>query len=200
MNLGMMRRRESQTSSMYDAEIEYIEKRNDTSTKSAPILSLDINPDERYDCFEITFQCTGSVVEQDRFVNSSNACSEFYANVQRKYSTLINKAAKQFYGAAIDRNKHIVKIDYKNGKCYLDGVERLSFTGGYSNVQGVGIALLRTINYCKIFNFKFWHNETQVCDLNSVRKGNVGYMYDSINEVLHDLDNTINTYVFGADK
>ena len=82
--IGVMRRRVTVNTLPYDAEVEYIEKRNDTSTKSSPILVLNPFPvDERTDCFELCFQNTKDVVAQDRFIQGGS--THFYANGSRYF-------------------------------------------------------------------------------------------------------------------
>lgn len=199
--VGLMRRRVAVNTLPYDAEVEYIEKRNDTTTKNSPMLRLLSFPvDERTDCFEISFQNTKDVVAQDRYVFSNFTCLNFYANANRQFAIYLNGGWQYFYQIAINNNKHIVKVDYKNGKGYVDGTVRKSWTAGSSNYQGTDLYILYHINFCKLFYFKYWKNGVLIHDLIPVRKGNVGYLWDLVNQKRYELESNSNTYVLGADK
>ena len=202
MNLGLMNRRAAQKSLPYDAEIEYIGKINNaTSSVNAPILILnDLNIDERTDCFEICFQNTKNVVAQDRYLFSSWSCLNFYANSSRNYAIYLNGGWQYFYSIVINNDKHVVKVDYENGKGYVDGTVRKNWGAGSSNIQGVGLHIFYNINNCKLFYLKYWKNGVLILDLIPVRKGNVGYLWDKVNQTRYDLITGKNTYVLGADK
>ena len=123
----------------------------------------------------------------------------FYANTHRNYAIYLNGAWQFFYSIVIDNNKHYVKVDYKNGKGYVDNVQRKTWTGGSSNVQGDNLSILPHVNYVRFFYFKFWKNGELIRDLRPVRKGNFGYLFDIVNEVLYPILAVRNTYILGPD-
>lgn len=170
----------------YDAQVEYLE------TSGTQYISTGYAPSSITPIVE--FSIYKPAVSSSYYPMGADGSG---TNVRFSIGFLTKNRIQIRIGSQVGLNStvgwHTIKMDTTNGEYYLDGVKQgtsryktctstmpiLLFTS-YSESDAV-----RTIlSGVKIDTFKLWNGSTLLLDLIPVRVGQVGYMYNKVNNTL----------------
>lgn len=189
----------SKIDKLYDAEIEYIQ-----TTGAGQCIDLDISPNVLTDAVEMYFQQDVNVT-QGRFFSSNEGGGsiEIYINGSKNFAVGLYSGTswtwQQAYAVNAGTVKRKWKVDYLNKVVTVDDVNVYTITKTLTNRSTTNVRLFANSNSswspsttnslkAKIFHVKYWRDGELIRDMIPVRVGQVGYMYDKINNVLYGND------------
>lgn len=196
----------------YDAEVEYIENTISVNDSHA-CITLDYIPQgsdiEIYVKFLPIKRYGTNVLNYiyTNYVTNVNSISTFRLGISGN-SDLISSRNDTF---AVGKNEdipmtfndHIYEVLSTKATLYIDGVEYTTGgngSGGFTNenLHILSNYILTTFAICRLYNFKLSKANNLIFNLIPVRVGNIGYLYNKVDNKLYGTANDV-PFIVGPD-
>lgn len=202
MSLLVNRRRGVGKSSLYDAEIEYLQS-SGTQWIDVSVLANKSS--------KVEVKCKWTPVNAQRILSTRTAS---WTNQFEILGGTSNKIIFRFGSGTVKQREYTLTNTSNWHVMYMDAtkatVDGQNSTGSYGDINisntysvvlfaGGGDIRGGSRSSLPIVYVKFYDNDDLVRDLIPVRKGNIGYMYDKVSSQLFENSGTGN-FILGPDK